>query len=274
MNMEISDLREQPHLSASGVRDYLDCGLLYKFSRIDRRQPESISDSLVLGRAIHAVLADFYRELQAGRRLTRKHLEERFNHHWEAQAHGRYDITYKPGKSHQSYRTEGKELLAAFIEQAPQEDGNVLAIEQAFTFELEGLPVPIIGIFDLVLEDPAGVITIVDHKTASKSYSLTEATQNFQMTVYHLAARAHGYGEQDILLRLDCLIKTKVPKFEQYYATRSEWEELRTVKKILAVWEGITKGVFIPNDTSWKCKGCGFKNACKEWFAEGNDAQR
>lgn len=271
--MEISDLREQAHLSASGINDYLDCGLLYKFSRIDRRQPESISDSLVLGKAIHGVLADFYRELKAGRRLGQKHLEEAFDTHWEALAHGRYDINYRQGKSYQSYRTEGKELLAAFIDQAPQEDGNVLGIEQPFTFELEGLPVPIIGIYDLVLEDPAGVITIVDHKTASKSYSLAEVRQNLQMTVYHLAARAHGYGEQDILLRLDALIKTKTPKFEQFYTTRSEWEEMRAIRKIMAAWEGITKGVFIPNDTSWKCKGCGFKTACRDWFKEGVDSQ-
>ena len=43
--MEISELRDQAHLSASGINDYLECGLLYKFSRIDKRQPESYSDS-------------------------------------------------------------------------------------------------------------------------------------------------------------------------------------------------------------------------------------
>ncbi len=140
-------------------------------------------------------------------------------------------------------------------------------MEEPFIFEIEGLPVPLIGIFDLVLEDPAGVITIVDHKTASKAYILNEVNQNLQMSVYHLAARANGRGDREVLLRLDCLIKTKVPKFEQYYAVRSEWEKRRPVRKILAVWDGIEKGVFVPQDNSWKCKGCGYQTACREWFA-------
>jgi putative RecB family exonuclease len=270
--MDIDDLRETAHLSASGIRDYLDCGLLYKFSRIDKLRPESYPDSLVLGQAVHRVLADFYLNLQAGTRLAQKHLEDSFDHHWEALAHGRGDIIYKPGKSYHTYRDEGKALLAAFNRDLPQEDSTVLGVEQAFAAQVEGLPVPLIGIFDLVLADPAGVVTIVDHKTASKAYSLADVNQNLQMTVYHLAARAHGYDEQEILLRLDCLIKTKTPRFEQSYTTRSEWDEKKAVKRIQAVWEGITKGVFIPNDGNWKCRSCGHKTACREWFAAGNAA--
>ena len=266
--MDINDLRETAHLSASGIRDYLDCGLLYKFSRIDKLQPESYPDSLVLGQAVHRVLADFYQKLQAGIRLAQKHLEEAFDHHWEALAHGRGDIQYKSGKSFHTYRDEGKALLAAFNRDLPQEDSRVLGVEQAFTAKVEGLPVPLIGIFDLILIDPAGIVTIVDHKTASKAYPLADVNQNLQMTIYHLAARANGFGEKDILLRLDCLIKTKTPKFEQYYTARSDWEEQRVIKKIQAVWEGISKGVFIPNDGGWKCRTCGYKSACRGWFAE------
>jgi putative RecB family exonuclease len=265
--MEISELRQQPHLSASGLNDYLECGLLYKFARIDKRRPETISDSLVLGQAVHAVLAEFYQALQAGTRLNREHLESAFDHHWERLAYGRGDISYAPGKSYHNYRESSKELLATFLEQLPPEDGVVLGVEEPFSFEVTGLPVPLIGVFDLVLEDASGVITIVDHKTASKAYSLNEVNQHLQMTVYHLAAKANGYGDREILLRLDCLIKTKTPKFEQYYTTRSEWEERRLLKKIPAAWAGIEKGVFIPNDTSWKCRGCSYKQACRDWFA-------
>jgi putative RecB family exonuclease len=266
--MEITELRKQAHLSASGIADYLECGLLYKFARIDKCRPESLSDSLVLGQAVHRVLAYFYQELQSGSRLAQSHLEDAFDHHWEGLAHGRGDIQYKTGKSYHSYRDEGKSLLAAFIQQLPQEDCTVLGVENAFTFEIAGLPVPLIGIFDLVLEDPSGVITIVDHKTASKVYSMNEVNRHPQMTIYHMAARANGYGDREILLRLDCLIKTKVPKFEQFYTTRTAWDERKMVKKIMAVWDGITKGVFIPNDTSWKCRGCSYRNACREWFAQ------
>jgi putative RecB family exonuclease len=64
-------------------------------------------------------------------------------------------------------------------------------------------------------------------------------------------------------------VKTKTPKFEQYYTTRTETDELRLIRKIQRVWEGISKGVFIPNDTSWKCKTCPYKQACDKWFLNG-----
>ena len=62
--------------------------------------------------------------------------------------------------------------------------------------------------------------------------------------------------DREILLRFDTLIKTKTPKFEQYWTTRSKLDERRLIKKAAQVWNGITKGVFVANDTSWKCKGC------------------
>ena len=43
--MTIQELRKQPHLSASGINDYTECSLLYKFSRIDKKPPEFTAES-------------------------------------------------------------------------------------------------------------------------------------------------------------------------------------------------------------------------------------
>jgi putative RecB family exonuclease len=58
--MNLAQLREQPHLSASSITDYMDCGLMFKFSRVDRLVPEFKADALIFGTAIHGVLAQFY----------------------------------------------------------------------------------------------------------------------------------------------------------------------------------------------------------------------
>ena len=34
--MELSEMRKSPHLSASSVGEYVECGLLYKFAKIDK----------------------------------------------------------------------------------------------------------------------------------------------------------------------------------------------------------------------------------------------
>ena len=77
---------------------------------------------------------------------------------------------------------------------------------------------------------------------------------------------AKGFSDFEILLKFDCLIKTKTPKFEQYYSIRTDTDETRMVRKAQAVWRGIKQGVFVPNDTSWKCNNCFYKKPCDDWL--------
>ena len=166
----------------------------------------------------------------------------------------------------QAVLTEGKALLQAFSDSLPEDDNMPVAIEEPFVLEIDGLDIPIIGVMDLVEEDEAGTIIIGDYKTCSKAFSTNEVNKNFQLTMYHLAARRNGYADREILLRFDCLIKTKVPKFKQFYTTRTEIDEIRAIRKIHEVWKGIQSGIFIPNDQSWKCNWCEHKRFCTSWF--------
>ena len=135
---------------------------------------------------------------------------------------------------------------------------------------MPGVPIPIIGAMDLVEEDTAGTLIITDFKTSSRAYSKDEISSNQQLTTYQIAAKHNGYADREILLKFDCLIKTQKPKFEQYWTTRCELDERRLIKKAAMVWDGISKGIYIPNDLSWKCKGCAYKQAC-DAYLEGEE---
>jgi len=265
--MKISELRKSPHLSSSSIGDYIDCGLLYKLGRIDKLPMEFRADALTFGSVIHKVLEEHYRMKMEGYILSAKQLHEIFEKYWREAAEGK-DIQYSEGKDFDTLLLEGKELLTVYHNKMPDDQFKVIAIEEAFSFKVEGCQVPIIGASDLMEEDESGTIIITDWKTSGRAYSNDEVDKNFQLTLYQMAAKANGYSDREILLRFDCLIKTKTPKFEQYYSSRTEADEIRAVKKIIEVWKGIEKGVFIPNDGSsnWKCKGCAYKKACDDWF--------
>jgi len=264
--MDITELRKEPHLSASGITGYIDCGLQYKFGRIDRLPPEFIADNLVFGTTIHKVLEEFHQEKMIGNRMSLRDMQERFENHWRTQAEGNDQIRYSRDKDYESLLREGKDLLAVYWDKMPGDNFHIVGIEEGFSFRIPGLPVPVIGVYDLVEEDECGTLIIVDWKTSGKAYSRDDVDKNLQLTLYQLAAKENGFKDREILLRFDCLIKTKSPKFEQYYTTRSDMDEKRIQKKILEVWKGIQKGVFIPNDGHWKCKGCAYQKACEEWF--------
>ena len=262
--MDIIEMRKEPHLSASGISDYLTCGFLYKLRRIDKVKPEFTSDALVFGSTIHATLAKFHEHKLIGEKLSLNDLLAVFKTHWEKAAKVREDIRYDPGKDFKTLLGEGQALLTTYYRNLVQDEFKVIAIEQPFRFTVGN--VPVIGVTDLIEEDESGTVIITDFKTTSRAYSADEIDSNMQLSIYYLGARANGYHDRHILLRIDSLIKTKTPKFQQYYTSRCELDERRVTKKILAVWDGIQKGVFIPNDGNWKCKGCEYKSHCDDFL--------
>ncbi|BAH77682.1 RecB family exonuclease [Solidesulfovibrio magneticus] len=256
------------HLSASSINSYLDCGLQFKFAKIDKREPEAIAEALIFGTTIHKIIELYHHERSIGTRLSVMDVTAAFEKcYTEAFEQQAGKIQFKEGKDFDSTLLEGKSLLATYVTQFPETGLKVIGLEKAFSFQIEGVPIPIVGVMDMVEEDAGGNIVIVDHKTSSRSYSSDDIDKSLQLTIYGMAAKANGYGDREIMLRFDCLVKTKKPKFEQYYTVRTEEDELRAMKKIQAVYRGIMQGVFIPNDTSWKCKGCSYQQCCRDWFA-------
>jgi putative RecB family exonuclease len=268
--MELTELRKVAHLSASSINDYIDCGLLYKFGRIDRIQPEFKSDAMEFGSAVHLALAEFHMEKMRGKLPTVKQLHNFLEDHWRKLTNQRDDIKYAEGNSPDILLLQGQELLTAYYNKSSWREYECVGIEEPFSFTVEGCPLPIIGSIDLIEKDSSGTIIINDFKTSARAYSNDEVDRNFQLTVYQLAAKASGYENMNILLRFDCLIKTKQPKFESYYTTRSATDETRARKKIAEVSKGIARGIFIPNDSAsnYKCKNCSYKRNCDEWFME------
>ena len=268
--MDLRELRKVAHLSASAITDYIDCGLLYKFGRIDKIQAEFKSDALEFGSAIHLALADFHTEKMRGDLMSIKDLHESFETHWRKITDGRDDIKYSGDNNADIMLLQGQELLTAYYNKASWKEFECVGIEEAFSFNIEGCPLPIIGGIDLIERDDAGTIIITDFKTSSRAYSNDEVNKNFQLSLYEMAVKEIGYEYSDIMLRFDCLIKTKTPKFESYYTTRSLTDEIRAKRKIIEVARGIAKGIFIPNDSTgnYKCKGCSFKKNCDAWFLE------
>lgn len=266
--MDLFDLRKEPHLSASQIDTYSQCGLLFKFAYIDRLQPEFRSDNLELGTCIHLALADFHKQKITGRIMSAKELQETFKKYWKAAAEGYEGIQYSEGKDYETLLMEGQEMLTAYYHKVPHDQFKVVAIEQPFRFLIDGCP-PVIGAFDLIEEDEAGTIIIVDWKTSARGYGVREIDKNLQLSIYQLALLEDGCADHEILLRLDVLVKTKQKKLEQYYSSRSKTDLKRTKKIILETWKGITSNVFIPYDSpsNFRCPNCSYKKSCDEWFA-------
>jgi len=269
--LSLGELRQSPHLSASSIGTYIECGLQYKFSKIDHIKPEFIIDVLVFGTSIHRSLEAYHTSKAYEEKLSLSVLLKTFDMFWEEELSKVENIKFSRGADAKFLENMGKSLLTTYYDQYPDDGYKVIATEEPFILTIPGLPINIIGAIDLLEEDEDGTIIITDHKTAGKAFSIAEVERNMQLSIYYMAIKQR-HPDREIILKLDALIKTKKPRFEQFYTYRSEIDEIRIIRKIKAVWQGIQNGTFVPNDTSWKCPGCAYKNHCNEWFEQQEEA--
>jgi len=141
--MKLSELRKQEHLSASGINTYIECGLQYKFSRIDAVKPEYQADALLFGSAVHKAIADYQQQRMCGEIMTVEELQACFETYWNRAALDNERVHYRKGKSFKSLMNEGRKILKVYAENQPDEDFSILAIEEPFVLNLEGVDVPV-----------------------------------------------------------------------------------------------------------------------------------
>lgn len=263
--MDIHELRQQPHLSFSAINEYLNCGLKYRFSRVDKVQPEFVPDVLVFGRCIHQVLEEFNHQRLIGEIPSLSTLTGIFETCWDKAVEDSH-VKYSKGKDFQTLRQEGTALIRQFYENQSADDYQILAIEEPFSIQLDALSYPIIGSVDLIEEDSDGTLIITDYKTAGRAFSQAEIDQNMQLTLYQMAMGQNGFSDRDMILKLDCLIKTQTPKYEQYYTVRNHSDISKLLNVIKSVSKGIAHEVFTPTATGWMCTNCGFKTHCDQWL--------
>ena len=140
--MVLSDLRQREHLSASAILGYVDCSLAYKFGRIDKLPMEFKSDALEFGTCIHRVLEQFYSARMIGEKMLLKDVHQIFETVWKGIAEDRDDIRYAEGNDFKSLLMYGKDLLTAWYNKLPDDGFTILAIEEAFSCSLPGIPIP------------------------------------------------------------------------------------------------------------------------------------
>lgn len=104
--MNIQEMRTKPHLSASAIAEYIECGLAFKFGRIDGVEPEFHPAQMSLGSAIHSALGAFYRSMRNGREMDLDRLLDEFSNFWAAEA-GRGDLRPKNGDTPESFSKPG-----------------------------------------------------------------------------------------------------------------------------------------------------------------------
>jgi len=249
--------------SLSQVQAYLACPLKYRFQYLDKLPKPWRPSALAFGSSIHAAVEFFHRLRFEGQAVDLAEVLRIFEADWYAQ--NLEQLVFSDRESENALLEKGKAMLTVYLE--AQTGGRPVAIEQPFELELadpetgECLDVRLRGVIDLVEKGDV----LVDLKTAGRTLGEGDLERHLQLSTYALVF----FLQRGMIprLRLDVLLKTKVPRFERHETTRSVEDLGWTARLIEGVARSIETEHFFPNP-SWRCSECEYFAHCQAWRGE------
>jgi putative RecB family exonuclease len=267
----LNSIRNGLHVSYSQINTYLLCPLKYRFAYVEGREPERVSAALPFGASLHRALALFFREITTKQaKPPLEAIQEAFRALWNAAVNEGTTLVFKEKETADGLKDMGAKMLGV-VYNAVNPDIEVLAVEEPLHAELTTesgnvLEPRLVGVVDLILREPDGSYTVVDHKTAARRYSDNRVENDLQMAAYGYVIERGGFLPEGARVgyRYDVLLKTKQPERVEYPAILDGSDIRRFGKVARTVLAGINADVFYPNP-GWTCGDCGFLGACRNW---------
>ncbi len=262
MERNIETLRKDPHWSYSALNTYLNvCQLQYYYRYIENAEVEQTSACLPFGTAFHTSLSQQAEVAKNGSNLSVDNLVDIFDDYFTASLRATENVKFKDGETPDSMTEQARRMFKVVLD-SWSDFYTVRSIAESFSIHVPFLDKPLIGEFDLVVEDGKDPC-IVDWKTSATRWAAGKADRDLQASVFTYAyQQIHGVNP---IFRFDVVTKTKTPSLEAHYTCRNEADFQRLEILTGKAQDAIHKGVFLPSETSFACTDCPYKRKCKTW---------
>lgn len=257
-------MAERPSLHASQLDMLSRCPLQYYYRYVlGEVRPPAVA--MLVGTATHkSVEANLQHKIASGDLLPLDAVQEAAKDALEARWAGEGVMLDDEERERGVVRVKGDAVDDAVTyatlhatEVAPEV--QPVAVERTFRIDLKGYPVDLVGTIDI--EDVPG---LRDTKTSGKSPQEDAAAKSVQLTVYSMALQALN-GKPTGRVRLDYLVKTKVPKVVSMESARDEHAYRALLDRVARAARLIESGAFYPTSPdNWVCskRFCGWWGRC------------
>lgn len=243
---------EVRHLSATAIRDFLQCQLKLVF-RFDREIPSIKNDYAKLGIAVHEALEQFTRRM-----LHKKSFPDASDYEFAVTTF--MNVATREGLESMSFYKDGKQMVTSFIDKYdPAEE--VLDVEHRFKVSTpEGIP--IVGAIDKVVKVNDDTIAIIDYKTSWNALTTWELQDDIQLSMYDLAASIIWPEYSNRILILDYV---RIGKPLSTYRTDEDRETFREF--LSGIWTQLSKldEQEIKGRLNRLCGWCDYKSYCPDY---------
>lgn len=257
-------------ITKSQLQTYLMCPRKYYFQYVVGEIPDFTPPSMAFGKVIHEAVAYFYsRFAEDGVKPELAAVLDEFRLGWSVAIFQEPEILWDEKHTAASMEAQGVGLLTRF--HADVQPRRIEAVEYPFAVPIldpdTGIPMDftLVGIIDLIESDEEGNRIVSELKTAAARMSDSKAESLLDGLIYAYALDQLGMATTDTetLVRIDVMVKTKTPGFQQVYVNKESGDYRKLARWIQQIWSAIEAGSFFPV-YGWGCKGCQFKTVCDE----------
>ncbi len=247
------------YISASRLKSFLTCRLRFFYEKVLGLKAPA-SPALQIGKAVHAGLQHFnLARWRGGDTSPAATLQAYDKAYGELEVQGPVDYE---GKDRTECIDTGQRVLDAYLGSDLASDPRRILGVEAYLRREEGLPLPLVGVLDLVLEGNVPV----DFKTVASTPVLEdEAWQNeLQLTAYHLLMQ-DATGEEPGQGELVYLTKTKAPKIVKQVLPPVTQVQIDRLKALIDVYaDGVSREDYHPSP-GMSCRWCSYRTQCAAW---------
>ena len=248
------------YISASRLKSFLACRLKFYFEKVLGLKPPA-SPALQVGKAVHAALQSYnlarWRRGDTSPAATLQAYDKAYGELEAAEP-----VDYGDSSRQDSIDT-GSRVLDAFLgSELARDPRRVLGVEAYLRKESGDLPLPLVGVVDLVVEGNVPV----DYKTVAATPNLEDEgwQHEVQLVAYNLLLR-DATGEEPGPGELIYLVKLKSPKAIRQVlppVTQTQVDRLKALADVYV--DGVSREDYHPSP-GMSCRWCSYRTQCAAW---------
>ena len=248
------------YLSVSRLKSFLSCRLKFYYEKVRGLRPPT-SPNFQIGKAVHAGLQHYHTARWRGGDASPEPVVQAY-HAAFADLEKDDPVDYGD-KDRQECVDTGERVLRAYLASERATDPRrILGVEVYLRMETGNLPIPLVGVLDLVVEGNVPV----DFKTVHSTPDLEdEAWQNeIQLTAYHMLLE-DATGEVPGPGELIYLAKLKTPKILKQTLTPVDAQRIDRFRALADRYvEGVQREEYYPSP-GMACRWCSFRTQGAAW---------
>lgn len=248
------------YLSASRLKSFLTCRLRFFYEKVLGLKAPA-SPALQVGKAVHAGLQHFNLGRWRGGDASPVAVQSAYARAYD-ELEAQDPVDYE-GKDRQDSIDTGSRVLYAFLgSELARDPRRVLGVEAYLRKESGDLPLPLVGVVDLVVEGNVSV----DYKTVAATPNLEDEgwQHEIQMTIYALLVK-DATGEDPGPGELIHLVKLKSPKVIRQVlppVTQVQIDRLKALAEVFV--DGVSRQDYHPSP-GMSCRWCSYRTQCAAW---------